>query len=68
MYDAATQTGSGIGSKLVKFTGQFVWHHHQDEDELFLVIKGSFRMEFCDRSVEVGEGEIIVIPDALRHL
>ncbi len=52
--------------KLVKFLGEFVWHHHDEEDELFLVVKGRFRMEFRDRSVEVEEGEFIVISAELR--
>ncbi len=53
--------------KLVKFLGEFVWHHHDDEDEMFLVVKGRFRMEFRDRSVEVEEGEFIVVPRGIEH-
>ena len=53
--------------KLVKFKGEFVWHHHEQEDELFWVVKGRFRMEFCDRSEWIGEGEIIVIPRGVEH-
>ncbi|MBA3425854.1 MAG: cupin domain-containing protein [Rubrobacter sp.] len=53
--------------KLVKFLGEFVWHHHDEEDELFLVVKGRFRMEFRDRSVEVEEGEFIVVPRGIEH-
>jgi len=53
--------------KLVKFLGPFVWHHHDEEDELFLVVKGRFRMEFRDRSVLVEEGEFIVVPRGVEH-
>jgi mannose-6-phosphate isomerase-like protein (cupin superfamily) len=53
--------------KLVKFQGEFVWHHHDDEDELFLVIKGRFRMEFRDRHVWLEEGEFIVVPRKTEH-
>ena len=53
--------------KLVKFIGEFVWHHHDEEDELFLVLKGRFRMEFRDRSVWIEEGEFIVVPRGVEH-
>jgi mannose-6-phosphate isomerase-like protein (cupin superfamily) len=53
--------------KLVKFLGEFVWHHHDEEDELFLVVKGRFRMEFRDREVWVEEGEFIVVPRGVEH-
>ena len=53
--------------KLVKFIGEFVWHHHDDEDELFLVVKGRFRMEFRNRSVWIEEGEFIVVPRGVEH-
>jgi mannose-6-phosphate isomerase-like protein (cupin superfamily) len=53
--------------KLVKFIGEFVWHHHDDEDELFLVVKGRFRMEFRERSVWIEEGEFIVVPRGVEH-
>src|SRR5262245_4348332 len=48
--------------KLVKFQGPFVWHHHDNEDELFLVVKGRFRMEFRDRHVWLEEGEFLIVP------
>jgi mannose-6-phosphate isomerase-like protein (cupin superfamily) len=54
--------------KIVKFTGEFVWHHHDNEDELFLVIKGSLRMKFRDREVVVAPGEFIVVPKGVEHL
>lgn len=53
--------------KLVKLRGEFVWHHHEAEDELFLVVKGRFRMEFRDREVTIGEGEMIVVPRGVEH-
>jgi mannose-6-phosphate isomerase-like protein (cupin superfamily) len=53
--------------KLVKFRGEFVWHHHEHEDEMFLVHRGRFVMEFRDRSVEVGEGQFLVVPRGVEH-
>ena len=53
--------------KVVKFQGEFVWHDHAEEDELFLVWKGSFRMDFRDRSVTLSEGDFIVVPRGVEH-
>ena len=53
--------------KLVKFQGAFVWHKHEHEDELFLVLKGEFKMELRDRSVEIKENEFIVVPRGIEH-
>lgn len=57
--------------KLVKFQGPFTWHHHELEDELFLVLKGRFRMEYRDegeeQSVWIEEGELIVVPRGVEH-
>lgn len=53
--------------KLVKFQGEFVWHHHEHEDELFLVVKGRFRMEFRDKHVWLEEGEFLVVPRGEEH-
>lgn len=53
--------------KLVKFKDAFVWHHHETEDELFLVIKGRMLMEFRDRSEWVEEGEFIIVPHGIEH-
>ena len=58
---------NGQQVKLVKFQGPFVWHHHEHEDELFLVVRGRFRMELRDGSVDVGPGEMIVVPRGLEH-
>jgi mannose-6-phosphate isomerase-like protein (cupin superfamily) len=53
--------------KLVKFQGPFVWHHHDNEDELFLVVKGRFRMELRDRNVDLEEGEFFIVPRGVEH-
>jgi mannose-6-phosphate isomerase-like protein (cupin superfamily) len=53
--------------KLVKFQGPFVWHHHDQEDELVLVVKGRFRMEFRDRHVWLEEGEFLIVPRGVEH-
>ena len=57
---------NGQHVKLVKLLGAFVWHHHDEEDELFLS-KGRFRMEYRDRSVTLEEGEFIVVPCGVEH-
>jgi mannose-6-phosphate isomerase-like protein (cupin superfamily) len=53
--------------KLVKFKGEFVWHHHDREDEMFLVFAGRFRMEFRDHSEDIGPGEFIIVPRGVEH-
>ncbi|GET22652.1 cupin domain-containing protein [Prolixibacter denitrificans] len=53
--------------KVVKFQGDFVWHSHENEDELFMVIDGSFTMELRDKTIEVHEGELIIIPRGVEH-
>jgi mannose-6-phosphate isomerase-like protein (cupin superfamily) len=58
---------NGQHVKLVKFKGEFVWHHHEHEDELFLVVAGSFRMEFRDRHVWLAPGEFLVVPRGVEH-
>lgn len=58
---------NGQQVRLVKFQGEFIWHSHDHEDELFLVHRGSFVMEFRDRKVELREGEMIVIPRGVEH-
>ena len=54
--------------KLAKLKGEFVWHAHENEDEMFLVIKGLLTMRFRDRDVDVAEGEIIIVPCGVEHL
>jgi mannose-6-phosphate isomerase-like protein (cupin superfamily) len=58
---------NGQHVKLVKIQGEFVWHHHEHEDELFLVLRGAFRMEYRDRSVELREGDLVVVPRGVEH-
>ncbi len=58
---------NGQEVKLVKFEGTFVWHRHEREDELFLGIRGRFRVEFRDRSVEIGAGEFVIVPRGVEH-
>jgi mannose-6-phosphate isomerase-like protein (cupin superfamily) len=53
--------------KLAKIKGEFVWHKHDQEDELFLVIKGSFVMELRDGNIELNEGDSIIIPRGVEH-
>ena len=58
---------NGQHVKLVKFQGEFVWHHHDREDELFLVVSGRFRMEFRDRHEWIEEGEFVIVPRGVEH-
>jgi mannose-6-phosphate isomerase-like protein (cupin superfamily) len=53
--------------KLAKLKGEFIWHKHDDEDELFVVIEGTLMMEFRDKTVEVKPGEILVVPKGVEH-
>src|SRR6059058_6404049 len=53
--------------KLVKVKGEFVWHHHEREDELFLVLKGRLRIELRDGPLDLQEGELAVIPRGVEH-
>jgi len=59
---------NGQHVKLVKFQGEFVWHKHDDEDEMFLVVQGSFRMELRDQEpVELQAGEFLIVPRGVEH-
>lgn len=58
---------NGQHVKLVKFQGPFVWHSHEHEDELFCVVRGSFRMELRDQSIELRAGEMLVVPRGVEH-
>ena len=53
--------------KAVKLKGEFIWHHHEVEDELFLVVKGTLRMKFRDREAIVHEGEFVIVPRGVEH-
>ena len=64
-YVAAELNGQHV--KLDKLKGEFVFHHHEHEDEMFLVVKGRFCMEFRDRQVWIEEGEFIVVPRGVDH-
>ena len=54
--------------KLVKLHGEFVWHHHETEDELFLVVKGSLLIKLRDQDIFLEEGEFVIIPRGVEHL
>ncbi len=58
---------NGQHVKLVKFSGPFTWHHHDAEDEMFLVLRGRFRMDFRDRQVWLDKGEFIIVPKGVEH-
>lgn len=58
---------NGQHVKLVKFKGEFVWHKHDNEDEMFLVIKGSFRMEYRDKTITLNENEFVIVPKGVEH-
>jgi mannose-6-phosphate isomerase-like protein (cupin superfamily) len=58
---------NGQQVKAAKLKGEFFWHHHEQEDEMFLVVKGILRMEFRDRVVNVKEGEFIIVPKGVEH-
>jgi mannose-6-phosphate isomerase-like protein (cupin superfamily) len=59
---------NGQHVRVVKLHGEFMWHHHDDEDELFLVMKGKLLMRLRDREMWVNEGEFIIIPKGVEHL
>jgi mannose-6-phosphate isomerase-like protein (cupin superfamily) len=58
---------NGQEVKLVKFQGAFPWHHHEREDEMFMALRGSFRIEFRDKTVELNEGEFVIVPRGVEH-
>lgn len=58
---------NGQQVKLVKFKGEFVWHHHDNEDELFYVVKGSFDMHLRDKIITVNAGEFLIMPKGVEH-
>jgi mannose-6-phosphate isomerase-like protein (cupin superfamily) len=53
--------------QVVKLKGEFVWHHHDNEDELFLVVKGQLTIHFRDKDIQVNEGEFVIIPHPIEH-
>jgi mannose-6-phosphate isomerase-like protein (cupin superfamily) len=58
---------NGQQVKLAKLKGEFIFHQHENEDELFLVIKGILKMEFRDKTVELNEGEVLIVPRGVEH-
>jgi len=63
---------NGQHVKLVKFQGEFLWHHHDVEDEMFLVLRGRLRMDYRDeagaeQSMEIGENEFVIMPHGVEH-
>ena len=58
---------NGQHVKLAKLQGEFVWHHHEDEDELFLVLEGRMRIEFRDGTVELEPGDCCIVPRGVEH-
>jgi mannose-6-phosphate isomerase-like protein (cupin superfamily) len=60
-------TFNGHDIMVVKVKGEFVWHHHDETDDLFLVLQGRIRIELRDRSVELGPGELFVVPRGVEH-
>jgi mannose-6-phosphate isomerase-like protein (cupin superfamily) len=58
---------NGQELKIVKIRGAFVWHHHENEDELLLCLSGRLRIQFRDGSVEIGAGEFPIVPKGVEH-
>jgi mannose-6-phosphate isomerase-like protein (cupin superfamily) len=58
---------NGQHVKLVKLKGEFFWHKHDDEDELFLVIEGQLKMELRDKTIEINPGEFLIVPKGVEH-
>jgi len=58
---------NGQHVKVVKFVGEFVWHHHDHEDEMFLVHRGRFRMELRDRAIDLEAGDFLIVPRGVEH-
>jgi mannose-6-phosphate isomerase-like protein (cupin superfamily) len=58
---------NGQQVKLAKLKGEFIWHKHDNEDELFLVVKGRLKMELRDKTIELAEGEFLIVPRGVEH-
>ena len=58
---------NGQHVKLTKLKGEFIWHHHENEDELFYVVQGSLRMELRESTVTINEGEFFIVPRGVEH-
>ncbi len=59
---------NGSYVKLTKLKGEFIWHHHEHEDEMFMVVKGKLLIRFRDRDISLEEGEFLIIPKGVEHL
>ena len=58
---------NGQQVKVAKFKGEFVWHKHDEEDEMFLVLRGKFTMQLRDRNIELEEGQFLIVPRGVEH-
>jgi mannose-6-phosphate isomerase-like protein (cupin superfamily) len=58
---------NGQQVKLAKLKGEFIWHHHETEDELFFVINGQLKIEFRDQTITINEGEFLIVPKGVEH-
>jgi|TARA_B110000914_G_scaffold148946_1_gene130551 mannose-6-phosphate isomerase-like protein (cupin superfamily) len=58
---------NGQDIKIAKVKGEFIWHNHKNEDELFLIIKGTLKIQFLDKTIELNEGEILIVPKGIEH-
>lgn len=58
---------NGQHVKATKLKGEFIWHHHDHEDELFLVVKGKLKMALRDKTIEINEGEFLIVPRGVEH-
>ena len=58
---------NGQEIKLVKFKGEFPWHHHEYEDEMFFAVRGNFSIEFRDKTVELSPGDFVIVPRGVEH-
>jgi mannose-6-phosphate isomerase-like protein (cupin superfamily) len=58
---------NGQEVKIAKVKGEFVWHNHKEEDELFFIIKGKLKIEFEDKTVDLNQGEMLIVPKGVEH-
>lgn len=58
---------NGQDIKIAKVKGEFIWHNHKNEDELFLIIKGTLKIQFSDKTIELNKGEILIVPKGIEH-
>ncbi len=58
---------NGQQIKLAKVKGEFIWHNHKEEDELFFIVKGKLKIEFAEKTIELNEGEMLIVPRGVEH-